>query len=1003
MPVPPFAFAENSAFRSIRGLKGDRLSWGEMIAVAQSCIGFFQEHEGEPDLLYEEPAAQPLLAAARILESASKASSDADEPARSRLRMLAACAYAMFGNFVSSGAVLRENPLVAVGDECDAVLGTIAPTLVSQLLGAQLAAPSRAYLEALESASLGVGDWGTVTALFRSMLPGETPWSGALLRSARLALLHQEKLSVRTALAGLNQSFAEEYGRRLHGCGLKVLLPPQYKLLQRGLLRTRENSLVALPTSSGKTLLAELCLLHTLDSGSAAACYIAPYVALGRQVVESLRAHLPPAVRVVPMIGGYEPQSLASFAGPQIVVATPERLDGLLRVDASFLARLRCVIADEAHVLENDARGARLEGILTRLRLIQLRRPQAFRMVLLSAVLTSYERLGKWLGIDDERIFIDHWRPTARRLAIWQQTGTLRWFTASDPIRLPAATNRSVIGEKDLPWPNPRFYPAQNIGQVRAQEPLADANVAFLVDHLRSEIGSPILCVCSTKGRTRDLAQSIASRFPSTALLPQRTSALVQLIEQKYSYLRSLLEVVKCGVAYHNASLPHEVRRGIEDAVRAREIIAVASTTTLAEGVDLPFRVTVLADWLVWRDQAQFPMPSLLFRNIAGRCGRAGVFTEGDTIIFDNPVGPADKTRSYFRQEYFLTDFVDGRPSVLQSPLVEVGNREGVRAALESQFLAAIPENADVDDLGERFAAYTYAATGGQNAIVERELAHVRDALLDEGEGAFARAASPLRLTALGQDANKTGFSPGSVRKILKALRDLPSSTSILPAAMHMLEQTVSCAEQPSNDLRKILSGARNRNDVKREDLPEILRSWTSGEDEADIFSNLPTTMRSKVSPSVEAWRMGSSEKSSWDGRYEKFLDLLSAINEFLPWVLRAAAVMTPHVTSGVDETRLRAWATLLEWGASTAWAVEALKNDAPGQRRFVVRLGELWPSSPVGDPLGFSAVKHDPAYRAAVAAALSQTRQLATDDAGKHTVEALRQWIERQTATTLH
>ena len=70
-----------------------------------------------------------------------------------------------------------------------------------------------------------------------------------------------------------------------------------------------------------------------------------------------------------------------------------------------------------------------------------------------------------------------------------------------------------------------------------------------------------------------------------------------------------------------------------------RALKVVAATTTLAEGVDLPFRVTILADWLTFDGDKSRPMESLLFKNIAGRCGRAGQFTEGDTIIFDNPVG----------------------------------------------------------------------------------------------------------------------------------------------------------------------------------------------------------------------------------------------------------------------------------------------------------------------------------------------------------------------------
>src|SRR5208337_2404592 len=97
--------------------------------------------------------------------------------------------------------------------------------------------------------------------------------------------------------------------------------------------------------------------------------------------------------------------------------------------------------------------------------------------------------------------------------------------------------------------------------------------------------------------------------------------------------------LLRRGVAYHNSTVPQEVRELIEESVKQRALKVVCSTTTLAEGVDLPFRVTIIADWLTWDVGKQKPMTGLLFRNVAGRCGRAGIYTEGDTIIFDNPLG----------------------------------------------------------------------------------------------------------------------------------------------------------------------------------------------------------------------------------------------------------------------------------------------------------------------------------------------------------------------------
>src|SRR5262249_9177360 len=142
--------------------------------------------------------------------------------------------------------------------------------------------------------------------------------------------------------------------------------------------------------------------------------------------------------------------------------------------------------------------------------------------------------------------------------------------------------------------------------------------------------------------------------------LPASIASAVALIAEKHKVLKPLMAMLKKGVAYHNASLPHEVRNRIEEAVRRQELITVTATTTLAEGVDLPFRFTILADWLTWDSTyKQKPMASLLFRNIAGRCGRAGVMTEGDTIIFDNPVGDPLHTNPYSRHKTQLDLYIN--------------------------------------------------------------------------------------------------------------------------------------------------------------------------------------------------------------------------------------------------------------------------------------------------------------------------------------------------------
>ena len=164
--------------------------------------------------------------------------------------------------------------------------------------------------------------------------------------------------------------------------------PPQYRaIVTASLLDRSENALISLPTSTGKTLVGEMCLVASLEGRPGVACYLAPYVALGRQVAATFSQHLPPDVTVRRFMGGVrEEEPLAPTERMEVIVATPESLDALLRGSPELLDHLRCVVCDEAHMVENEGRGMRLEGLITRLRLLQTR-GLSTRIVLLSAVL----------------------------------------------------------------------------------------------------------------------------------------------------------------------------------------------------------------------------------------------------------------------------------------------------------------------------------------------------------------------------------------------------------------------------------------------------------------------------------------------------------------------------------------------------------------------------------------------------------------------------------------
>jgi helicase len=150
------------------------------------------------------------------------------------------------------------------------------------------------------------------------------------------------------------------------------LWPSQLAALHGGLLDPQSNKVVRLPTSAGKTRVAELAMVHTLVTQPRKRClYVAPYRALVNEVQESftnLFADLGYAASS--MLGSYEEGLLdrATLAEDQVLILTPEKLDLVLRLAPEALDNVELIVLDEGHIVGDSGRGARYELLITRLR-----------------------------------------------------------------------------------------------------------------------------------------------------------------------------------------------------------------------------------------------------------------------------------------------------------------------------------------------------------------------------------------------------------------------------------------------------------------------------------------------------------------------------------------------------------------------------------------------------------------------------------------------------------
>ncbi|MDA0878380.1 MAG: DEAD/DEAH box helicase, partial [archaeon] len=192
--------------------------------------------------------------------------------------------------------------------------------------------------------------------------------------------------------------------------GIVRLHPPQAQAMPP-LLQGR-NVLLAIPTASGKSLVAYIAMLHQLlvVSPGSRAVYIVPLKALASEKHEELTA-LANAVGLRVGLGVGDAAGEAQRIDEcDILVCTSEKLDSIMRTKSDTMANVSVIVADEFHLLNDGSRGPTLEINLTRLRHL---RPSA-QIVALSATVGNAEDLATWLEAD---LVVSSWRPVALEYA----------------------------------------------------------------------------------------------------------------------------------------------------------------------------------------------------------------------------------------------------------------------------------------------------------------------------------------------------------------------------------------------------------------------------------------------------------------------------------------------------------------------------------------------------------------------------------------------------------
>lgn len=460
--------------------------------------------------------------------------------------------------------------------------------------------------------------------------------------------------------------------------GIEKLYPPQETALPHVL--KRKNLVLSIPTASGKSLVAYLAILHNFlhHSPPGKALYIVPLRALASEKYEELRHFQPLGLRVALATGDYD-QEDQHLGRNDVIVATSEKADSLLRHRVAWIHDVQVIVADEVHLIHDGSRGPTLEVLLARFRALN---PGA-QIVALSATIRNSQQLADWL--DAERVESD-WRPT--------------------PLKKGVLYGRA-IGFDD--------------GSKRTLSSETGDAVNDLVLDMLAEKGQVLVFVS-----TRRSAEAVAKKLskPVARTLSAEQTARLKVLAQELGEDgeptlagRHLGELVAHGVAFHTAGLSAQQRRTVEANFRAGLLKVICATPTLAAGVNTPARRVVIRD--VWRFEANLgsqPIPVLEIQQMMGRAGRPRYDPYGEAVL----IAKNDDER-----EILIKSYLEAEPEPITSKL-------GSEPALRVHTLASVAAGfTPTVKLLEKFFDSTFYAHQGESWLIKARLAEVLRFLVD--------------------------------------------------------------------------------------------------------------------------------------------------------------------------------------------------------------------------------------------------------------------------------
>ncbi|MDR2866857.1 MAG: DEAD/DEAH box helicase [Methanomassiliicoccaceae archaeon] len=506
--------------------------------------------------------------------------------------------------------------------------------------------------------------------------------------------------------------------------GYVTLFPPQADAMPKVI--DGKNMVVAVPTATGKSLVGYVAALRTVLVLRRKVLYIVPLKALAAEKKEDLDRFSHLGMKVVMSTGDLDSEE-RGMRDADIIVATSEKADSLLRHRSEWMSDVGLVIADEVHLIHDPTRGPTLEVALTKM----MRRNPGMQMIALSATISNSRELADWLDAD---LVTSDWRPIPLKEGVYFNGKIM--FSDLDTV--------DVDPGKDDIW--------------------------SLIEGTIKE-GGQCLVFVNARRSTESLAVKYSKDMGklTSPNLSEEEVAILEGESESTALGKKLASCAKCGMAFHNAGLTYQQRRFVEDGFRKGRIKCIVATPTLAAGINLPARRVIVRD--TKRYEANYgysPISVMEIKQMCGRAGRPRYDPHGEAILY---------AKTHYDKDHLIRDYLSAESEDIISKL-------GNEAVLRSHILGLIAtEDASSEDEIIEFLRSTFF--GHQSELYGAEVAvgNVVEHLISEG---MVTDDGALTATPFGKRVSDLYIDPESamiLRDSLMKMNDDTPDLAILHAA----------------------------------------------------------------------------------------------------------------------------------------------------------------------------------------------------------------------------